>query len=469
MAAMKCFSLAAGLWLVLPILARANFGGYEAGNASTGNVQPLERAETTFRPAGLEQVEMQSELLQISLHVEAADVEINYTLHNPGDKAVNVTAGFPTASQDMTHAGDSQGAGQAHRDPRDVTDYHLYVDGKELPSKLEAQARAKADATEEYPQPGGGYTTPVPYWFVSTVAFKPGESHAVRIRYQAQYRNAEGSVSDDAQVAPTTLTYQLSTAAGWKGPIGKGRVVIAADTVDADAVKIRPEGRFKREGRAFVWEFSDLKPTLADDLTVQVREGYETYPPDYAVAKDRPEGIKRDSDEHVGYYEVHPGGAAYWVNQLYHVTATSTLDPKLYGPENVLQASPEPILTWAEGVPGDGVGEGLDLTLDRPMRLHALGIVNGFCKSRELYHANNRVAELSVSLNGEKDFAVTIPDELLVREQYWFPLNGYDKPVKTVRLRINKVYPGTKYQDTCIAEIVLKAKLSKTPKLGPVR
>ena len=462
----RLFFAAVCLGLVLPVRARANFGGYEAGNASTGNVQPLERAEDTFRPAGLEQVEMQSEFLQIILHVETADVEVNYTLHNPGDKAVNVTAGFPTASQDMGNPGDPQGTEHARRDPHDVTDYHLSVDGKEVPWKLEAQSHAKADSRIAYPVPDGGYTEPEWRWFVSTVAFKPGESHAVRIRYQAQYRNAWSSVSDDAQVVPTTLAYQLSTAAGWKGPIGKGRVVIAADTVDADAVKIRPEGRFKRTGRAFVWEFSDLKPTLADDMTVQVREGYQTYPTDYAVAKDRPEGIKAES---AGYYEVHPGGASYWVHQLYHATATSTLDPKLYGPENVRDPSDNPQETWAEGVPGDGVGEGLDLTLDRPTRLHAIGIVNGFHKSRELYQANNRVAELSVSLNGEKDFAVTIPDEYLTRETYWFPLHGYDKPVKTVRLRINKVYPGTKYQDTCISRLSLKTKLTKTPKMGPVR
>ena len=363
------------LGLMLPVLARANFGGYEAGNASTGNVQPLARVEDTFRPAGLEQVEMQSELLQITLHVESADVEVNYTLHNPSDKAVSVTAGFPTASQDMGGGGDSNGGPQhARRDPQDVTDYHLFVDAKEVPSKLESQphAASKQDEMGTYSGMGGGYSTPEPHWFVSTVTFKPGEFHAVRIRYQAQYRNAAGGISDDDQVEPATLTYQLSTAAGWKGPIGKGRVVIAADTVNADGVKIRPEGRFKRAGRAFVWEFSDLKPTLADDLTVQVREGYDRYPASYAVARDRPEGIHTKTDtDYVGEYEVHPGGAAYWVHQLYHATATSTLDAKLYGPENVSDFS-DSNKTWAEGVPGDGVGEGLDLTLDHPTRLHEI-------------------------------------------------------------------------------------------------
>ena len=112
---MKRFSfVVVGLGLMLPTLARANFGGYEAGNASTGNVQPLARVEDTFRPAGLEQVEMQSELLQIVLHVESADVEVNYTLKNPGDKPVSVTAGFPTSSQDMGEGGGGSDGGPQH-------------------------------------------------------------------------------------------------------------------------------------------------------------------------------------------------------------------------------------------------------------------------------------------------------------------------------------------------------------------
>ena len=460
----RVFAVTCLLWALADPL-RANFGGYEAGNASTGNVQPLAMVEDVFRPAGLGEVEMQDELLQITLHIESADVEVNYTLHNPGDKTVKVTAGFPTASQDVSAASLlPENAAGVHHDPRDVTDYHLFVDGKEVPAKLEAQPRpAKIEVSEMNPDT---YSTPQPYWFVSTVPFKAGESHAVRVRYRAEYRRAEGGVSDDDAVAPTTLSYQFSTAAGWKGPIGKGRVVIQADTVDADAVKIRPEGRFQRTGRAFVWEFTNLKPTLADDLTVQVREGYNTFPATYAVTKDRPDG---DKEQYLGEYEVHPSGASYWINQLFHATATSTLDPKQYGPENVAEIDSDHTKTWAEGVPGDGIGEGLDLTLDKPEKLYQIGLVNGYAKNEALYQANGRVAELSVSLNGEKDFAVQVPDEFLKQSIFWFPLNGYDKPVRTVRLRINKVYRGTKYQDTCLTRVYLKTKLAKKPKLGPIR
>ena len=459
--AVTCF-----VWAALGAPVRANFGGYEAGNASTGNVQPLAKVEDVFRPAGLEEVEMRDELLQITLHIESADVEVNYTLHNPGEKAVNVTAGFPTQSQDVVAATFlPENAGGVRHDPRDVTDYHLFVDGKELPAKLMMQPRPAKVGINDTGMPGT-YSTPQPYWFVSTVAFKAGESHAVRVRYRAEYRSAEGGVSDNDSVEPTTLGYQLSTAAGWKGPIGQGRVVIQADTADADAVKIRPEGRFKRTGRAFVWEFTDLKPTLADDLAVQVREGYDTFPTSEAVPKDRPE---RDKDESLGEYEVHAGGASYWINQLYHVTATSTLDPTQYGPEHVKEPDADPTSVWAEGVPGDGIGEGLDLTLERPEKLYQIGVINGYARTEALYSANGRVAELSVSLNGEKDFTVTVPDERLAHDIFWFGINGYDKPVKTVRLRINKVYRGTKYQDTCLTRVYLKTKLAKKPKVGPIR
>lgn len=59
------------LWTLRAPL-RANFGGYEAGNASTGNVQPLAMVEDVFRPAGIGEVRMQDEPLQINAVVLAS-------------------------------------------------------------------------------------------------------------------------------------------------------------------------------------------------------------------------------------------------------------------------------------------------------------------------------------------------------------------------------------------------------------
>ncbi len=445
--------------------ARANFGGYESGNAATGNVQPLAQKDDTFRPAGLAQVEMQSELLQIHLHIESADVEVDYTLHNPGSAPVTVTAGFPTLSQDVSTQDDpGDGMPRGSHDARDVMDYHLSVDGKETQWKLEPQPQlGKQDKGNGSGFPQAAYSTPEPFWFVSSVPFETGQTHAVRIRYRAQYRNAFGGVSDDDTVEPATLAYQLSTAAGWKGSIAKGRVIITADTTIADAIKIRPEGRFLRAGNAFTWEFSNLKPTLADDITVQVREGYERFATDMAISKDQPQGSKKD--EYIGYYEVHDNGASYWINQRFHAANTS----KAHGAENVADYQSRVGDPWSADSPGDGIGEGLDLILDRPSKLYQIGIINGSNRSEKSYRERNRVAELEVSINGGKEFIVAVPDEFLEEEPYWFTVPGRNEIVKTVRLRVRQVYHGLTEQNTCISKIYLKTKLAKEPKIGPIR
>jgi hypothetical protein len=465
--------------LMVTASARANWGGGEDGNAATGSLQPLAAVEDTFRPAGLAQVEMQSEFLQIHLHDEGAYVEIDYTLHNPGDQPVTVTAGFPTFSQQvMAELIPRPGP---RRDPYDVSDYHLIVDGKETPWKLESQPKPlKREDGIGAPgnfRPETPYSTPAPFWFVSSVPFGAGQTRAVHIWYWAQYRNGDGGTDGFSTTEPTTLAYQLSTAAGWKGPINKGRVIITADAVDAGEIKIRPAGRFQRAGNTFTWEFTDLKPTQADDITVRVRDGYERYATCMAISKDRPEGTTAE-DHSIGDYRVHADGTSYWVHQRFHATATSILDPQKYGAQNVgvseygYTGNP-----WAEGVPGDGIGEGLDLTLDWPCKVCEIGIVNGFDKygvsnARELYQENNRVAGLSVSINGGKEFDVPVPDEFLQNinpEPYWFPVHSPDEPVKTIRLRIKQVYHGTKYQDTCISKIFLKTKLAREPKILPLK
>jgi hypothetical protein len=74
------------LLFLTPLIVLANGGGYITGVKSTG----------AFQPIGIDQVEMLSERLEIDLHIEYADIRIEYVLHNPGKK-VKVEAGFPVA------------------------------------------------------------------------------------------------------------------------------------------------------------------------------------------------------------------------------------------------------------------------------------------------------------------------------------------------------------------------------------
>ena len=124
---------------------------------------------------------------------------------------------------------------------------------------------------------------------------------------------------------------------------------------------------------------------------------------------------------------------------------------------------------WVEGRDGHGLGESLTLTLERPAKIQRLGIRNGYTKSPALYLANSRVMQLLVSVNGGKAEAVELPDEYLEEEHFWFDLPKTSGAVKTIRLEIGAVYPGTKYADTAISGIRLMQALDKTPKIQPAR
>ena len=95
--------------------------------------------------------------------------------------------------------------------------------------------------------------------------------------------------------------------------------------------------------------------------------------------------------------------------------------------------------------------------------------MNGYAQDQERYDANNRVKRLEVRVNDGKPFAVTVPDERLTVETYYFDLPEPHRDVKTITLTIAEVYKGTKFDDTCLTHLVLVTPLSKEPKLPPVR
>jgi len=145
---------------------------------------------------------------------------------------------------------------------------------------------------------------------------------------------------------------------------------------------------------------------------------------------------------------------------------------------------------WVEGVPGTGVEEQIWFAI--PSHVSALTIINGYAASERLFRANARVKTLRVSLHagctmdgmvsetgpvfesirisGDRD--IEIRDS---REVQSFPLNfswdeasrlakryrdklvknGMDvsKTVFFIVAEIRAVYPGEKWEDTCIAEI----------------
>ena len=107
--------------------------------------------------------------------------------------------------------------------------------------------------------------------------------------------------------------------------------------------------------------------------------------------------------------------------------------------------------------------------------------MNGFRKSEKTYYENNRVKKIALYVDGTRLGEMTFPDrpyhqvdmsnildegELLNLNSDFFAKNnskvmskaGVFCPKENIEIEILEVYPGTKYNDTCISDIyIIKA------------
>lgn len=439
----------------------ANGGGYIKGLASTG----------AFKPFGIEQVEMLSERLEIDLHIEYAEVRIDYVLHNPGPR-ISAEAGFPSAVEKRSWLTDmvdkDRKVGPRERFERHrLEGLEVTVDGRPMDLKIAPDdLDLKGDGAPSYAAESP--TSTVKAWHVFTIDFAREQTRKVTVKYRHPYADAVTYVTQDFRSIGPTLAYIFSSAAAWKGPIRQGVVSIRAVSVDPDEVRLSHPKRFQREGSTWTWNFADFEPTLEDDMAISVRPGRyqpESASYDFKNGEVDPGLISYvqlvSSGNDKGRWELH--------RRDYAVEASSTLSSEKsddYRARNVADYFNHTV--WVEGAPGDGIGESLTLTLPMPSKVRKIGIVNGYATSKDLYVANNRVAKLDVSVDGAEPFRVNIPDELIT-EFYYFELPHTVKTAKTIKLTIAGVHKGTQFSDTCIANLVLVVPLEKAPKLSPVR
>jgi hypothetical protein len=287
----------------------------------------------------------------------------------------------------------------------------------------------------------------------------------VTIRYSAKYAENDESVSDDSHISDATFAYSLSPAATWKGPIHKGKIDINILHPEPEDVSIeKPKERFRKiSDTHYEWEFENLKPSLADDIRIVAHSKYDSYPTGYS---------EEDFQRHASY--VLKDHQYFLDHTDYDATASSTLAPQ--GKRNYdvinIKANPQRELQtpWAEGVGDDGIGQSITLNVKRPLPLYGILIRPGYYEygQEDVWWKNNRVAQLEITLNDEHTFTENIPDERF-EDPYLIRVRDYAKPVNKVKLVIKGVHRGTRFRDTCISLVELRAPLSKKPEIQPAR
>ncbi len=152
-----------------------------------------------------------------------------------------------------------------------------------------------------------------------------------------------------------------------------------------------------------------------------------------------------------------------------------------YGPQ--LAFDGDLSTAWCEGASGTGLHQSINITLSQPGVIEAIFVHGGYFKSAPLLAANGRVKALSLvagDAEGPQVRAeVSLQDPAAVpaidpcspgepnalSAEEWFSRtrdasgamvwtnDGDAQSVTSISLTLADVYPGSKYEDTCISEI----------------
>lgn len=131
------------------------------------------------------------------------------------------------------------------------------------------------------------------------------------------------------------------------------------------------------------------------------------------------------------------------------VTASSVTEPKEgYPAYNLFDGAKE--FGWVEGKPDDGLGEYVQIDLEKEITLSGLEVYNGYQRSEEHFKKNGRVEKLSIS-NGKESTSVILLDRIgAQRVLLSKPITG-----KQFKFTIEAAWSGEKWKDTALSEMIL--------------
>jgi hypothetical protein len=145
---------------------------------------------------------------------------------------------------------------------------------------------------------------------------------------------------------------------------------------------------------------------------------------------------------------------ARYLSPFAEVSASSHLPSDrygTYGPYAAIDGSKE--TAWVEGTSNSGVGEWIQLTFPGRIELHAVGFDVGFDRDADLFAKNNRVKRATLVFSNGERTTVDFEDSRGVQDFAMVRAPGPNLETTFVKLIIDEVYPGTTYDDTCVAEI----------------
>lgn len=114
---------------------------------------------------------------------------------------------------------------------------------------------------------------------------------------------------------------------------------------------------------------------------------------------------------------------------------------------------------WVENANGPGIGEWIEFELYTPQTITY--ILNGFVDGHRmhLYKANSRLKE--AEFIGWTESGKEIKQNVHFEDFVYFKTVQFSEPVTKFRITIKEVYPGEKWQDTCISAVMFPVEKKK--------
>lgn len=349
---------------------------------------------------------LEKETINIYLRRNGFSVEVLYLFFNTG-RAKDVTMGFPNYSVPTA--------------VEPIGDFRAFDAGKEL-----TVYRKDAKESDEWIQN---------YYECFDVGFGASEYKNITNTYSSYYStNYEGT--------ELSMTYILTTGALWNKNIESVRVNIYIDGFTQEEL----ENHWYYILSDDLVDFSPLKfrgvsfnPTAVKVTDFYYKMEFVNIEPDFNIVIDMPLVMSRYAE---ASSELESG-------TMYSYSANNVIDN-------------DPATSWVEGVSGNGNGEYIKIynyyaenKFYGFCSIEKIGIINGFAENERLFFENNRVRTIRLDysniVNGEwiESSAIITFEDTMDMQYYTF-----SSPVisDSFKVSILEVYPGSKWDDTCIAE-----------------
>jgi hypothetical protein len=145
------------------------------------------------------------------------------------------------------------------------------------------------------------------------------------------------------------------------------------------------------------------------------------------------------------------------------ITASSTLPASStasFSPDNMMDGT---IASWSEGAPGNGIGESFVFEFRYPDEMHYLVLKNGYGDDK-YWGANARIKRLRVTDQNGTTRVLQLADTpqlraygltALVEDEYGALQRGESLSGSVFTFEILDVYTGERWQDACVAEVIV--------------